>query len=153
MENYVIVFFDKTTKYVTKEQADFIMAQSGNSELKGITIGKSYYKFSGISKIQELDEYYAENPDERPITPTVFQEYYNGTREYEPVERTAEQYKDMFSGLLKGLKKFIDEELGKKITPKNAIAFYTNKLDKYKLKFASNQELQNIAKDFGGEII
>ena len=133
----VIIFHDKGEKWITEKQADYVLEQSCQPNAKGIKLDGSFYTFSSMAKILSEKDYYEQYPDKRPETKNVFEEFYGNTRDYTPMERTAEQSKNQFSGLLKGLKSFIDGELKRGITPKYAIEIYEEKLERYKQKFAN----------------
>lgn len=150
---YIILFHDKSKKEITDEQYAKLLEVSATGA-KGIEIGKSFYTFSSMAKIPNKEDYQREYPEEMPEARNVFEELYGNTRNYTPIESTAEQNKNRSRGLLKGLKQFIEgEPKGRKQL--NALKMYQEKLDKYKRKFAdqANKELEEVAKSFGGEII
>jgi hypothetical protein len=136
----VILQHSGGVEFITQKQSELI-TQSISQGLKGIVRenGKGYLSFSSIADIMTLEKYYDKFPDKRPEQArNVFEEHYGGTRDYTPIEITAEQHQDQFRGILRGLKSYIDEELARGITPKHAIALYEQKLAKYKLEFAKN---------------
>lgn len=151
---HIILFHDKSKKEISDEQYAKLI-QSSVSGAKGIEIGGSFYTFSSIAKIPKKEDFEREYPEEAPEARNVFQELYGDTRDYKPLERTAEQNKNQLKGLLKGLKQFIDEQLAVKVKPVHALEMYNSKLDIYKRRFAdtANKELQDLAKSFGGELI
>ena len=124
---HIVLFHDKSKKEITKEQADKLI-EASCSNAQGANIGGSFYKFSAISKIMSQEDYYREYPEESPEQRNVFEELYGKSRDYTPLERTAEQDKNQFKGLLKGLKKFVDSELAKGRKPLHALKMYQEKL-------------------------
>jgi hypothetical protein len=151
---HIILFHDKSKKEISDEQYAKLI-QSSVSGVKGIEIGGSFYTFSSIAKIPKKEDFEREYPEEAPEARNVFQELYGDTRDYKPLEQTTKNEQNQARGILKGLKKFIDEEMAKGQKPKWAIEKYTSRLENYKRKFAAtaNKELQEIAKSFGGELI
>ena len=63
---HIVVFHDKSTKEVSQKIADEIMTKSCDSKLQGIKVNDNFYKFSAISKIMPIEEFYKEYPDKRP---------------------------------------------------------------------------------------
>jgi hypothetical protein len=141
-KNFVILQHNKAVEFITQKQAEDIteaMAQGARGIKRG-SIG--WLAFSSISDILPLETYYQKYPEKRPETPTAFNEYYGGSKEYTPIERTAEQHKDQFRGVLKGLKQYIDEQLAKGINPRSSIHLYETKLAKFKQEFAPKVNLE-----------
>lgn len=150
----VIIFHDGSKKFITESQASLIM-QSSNGQNKSITTPNlGMISFSSIAKVITLKEYYEQYPDQVP-------EYRKETnlnelpKQYETLEQQLEGHKNQFKGVLKGLKSFIDEEIKKGNKPLNAIKTYEEKLKNYKQKFkySNDQIINEIAKDFNGELV
>ena len=66
MNTHIIRFFDGSKKEVSQKIADEIMEKSCHSELQGVKINGTFYKFSAISKILTNEDFFIEYPDERP---------------------------------------------------------------------------------------
>lgn len=137
-EKSIIIFHDRSKKWISSKQAEAIYSMSGSTQ-KGVTIDGSFYTFSSISKILSVQDFYQQFPDERPEeTPEWKKEDHVSLSEQ--VNRTPES----LSGLLKGLKRYIDMELSKGNTPKNAISLYDEKLKKYKERIEEREELNKL---------
>jgi hypothetical protein len=103
----VIIFFDGSRKFVTKNQADFIITESTGSK-KGIVIDGSFRTFSSISKVLAISEFYQEYPEEQPNLIQRWEE----PREYISIEKKAWSKTKWLKGLIAGLKEYIDEKGG-----------------------------------------
>jgi len=65
--NMVIIFFDGSKRFITQPQAEQILNQSCLPGIDGIHLDKTFYfKFSSISKILSLQEFYGQYPKEVP---------------------------------------------------------------------------------------
>lgn len=111
VKNQVIIFHDKSKKFVTKQQAEVVINQS-TTAAKGIKIDGSFIGFSSISKILSLQEFYNQYPDERPA-PTAHQDF-TGTgdilnRILTPIQINAKRIRAV-DQLIKGLQKYINSD-------------------------------------------
>ena len=99
-EQSVIVFHDKSKKWVTKAQAEHIFNASCEPGQKGILIDGSFYTFSSISKILSLKDFYDQFPDERPAeTRNQFEEQYGSLGNQQIRKPTGRAKELMLSGL------------------------------------------------------
>jgi len=62
---YVIVFTDKSNKFISKFEHDKIIDESTDPEIGGIELRGSYIRFHSIAKILAIDEFYEQYPDEK----------------------------------------------------------------------------------------
>ncbi len=137
LKTSVIIFHDKSRKFITKAQESLIFQASGSSAKSITTPALGMITFSAIAKVMDIKDFYDEYPDERPETR---EEWKETKEEHIPIEKMAELSKEKLKGLLKGLKQYLDEELAKGITPKHALELYNNKLAIYKRKY-ENQKI------------
>lgn len=93
----VIIFKDKSKKFISKEEFDFIAKGSGSS----FFLNGNRYDFFSVSKILDIDEYYQEYPDQRP---ELIKDYSN----VKPVKITKERWAKGMKGLIKGYKSYFD---------------------------------------------
>jgi hypothetical protein len=66
IKSWIIVFKDRSKKYITENQANALMIQSGNSTARGIVIDGGFIDFATIGKVLPVAEFYEQYPDERP---------------------------------------------------------------------------------------
>jgi len=99
-EQSIIVFYDKSKKWVTRAQAEYLFNASCEPNKKGVKIDGSFYTFSSISKILSLKDFYDQFPDERPVT-TVdhFKDNYGHLGNQQTRKPTKNALKQMLSGL------------------------------------------------------
>jgi hypothetical protein len=72
----VLLFHDKTYKFITKTQEDAFYAQSVTIA-KGIKIDGKFVAFSSVSRTMELEDFYMSYPEHRPEAPRdTFKELY-----------------------------------------------------------------------------
>lgn len=102
----VIVFFDGTRKFISTKQADALFQLS--TKQQQFMVDGGMYKFSAISKIITLEEFYRQFPNEKPSG----LDYYDGGNEMSVEERIKnyrpEKRINAIKGMLKGLNEFID---------------------------------------------
>jgi hypothetical protein len=112
--NYaVLVFHDKSTKFITEDQFNNLVVMYSNPNISKIQIDSNLYAKNSISKILTLDEYYREYPASKP-EPQKEDQF----KKYEGLEQKPIG-KNGLAQMIKGLKRFIDEEKAKGIqTPK-----------------------------------
>ena len=67
MDDHIIVFHDKSRRKVSQRIAEEVMIKSCDQNLQAIKINGVLYKFSSISKIMRIEQFYIEYPDERPV--------------------------------------------------------------------------------------
>lgn len=104
----VIIFIDGSKKFVPTSQAEQIFKLSSTAQ-KTFILSGGMYNFSSISKILTENEFYQEYPEERPSIST-----YSELPNYESLEQRIYKYPEerrfeAISGMIKGLKQFIDE--------------------------------------------
>lgn len=99
----VIIFHDKSQKFINQNQHNAIFKAHSNPNVKTIEIDRSMYFIASMSKILTLEEYYIEYPDKKPE-----RKFENQFTKYEGVEQMANS-KNGLESLIRGLKKFIDE--------------------------------------------
>jgi len=138
MDN-VIIFNDGSRKWVEKKVADSIIKAS-TANLKHIMIGDQMIRFSSIAKLLTNDEFDEQYPNEvkgaNPDVPL----FKSPKEEYFSIEKQAEKRQSAYKSMLGGMKKFIDREQAKGVTPHNAIALYEEKLARYKKIFKACRE-------------
>jgi hypothetical protein len=101
-EQSVIVFHDKSKKWVTKAQAEHIFNASCEPGQKGILIDGSFYTFSAISKILSLKDFYDQFPDERPAeTRNQFEDVYGSVGNQQIRKPTGRAKEMMVEGFIK----------------------------------------------------
>ncbi|MFA7663168.1 MAG: hypothetical protein WCX88_04630 [Patescibacteria group bacterium] len=66
IKSWIIVFKDRSKKYITENQANALIIQSGNSAARGIMIDGGFIDFATIGKVLPVSEFYEQYPDERP---------------------------------------------------------------------------------------
>lgn len=122
----VIIFFDGMKKFLPTDKANKLYDQSSKSP--SFTLDGGLYKFSAISKIIPAEDYYLQNPDERPSATEYF-ESPSGIEEkienYTPSKRVK-----VIKMMMEGMNKFISEFDG---DPSNAIAMKGKWEDKIKM--------------------
>jgi len=134
VKTYVIRFKDNSKQFITTAQEEaFWNAQAQGA--KGIKIDGAYIDFAMVGRLLSVEQYYEAYPDERPEEPV--KEWVAPKDEYVPIEKQAEQSKEMFQGMLKGLKALIEKEQKKGNTPKHAIAMFNDKVLRYKQKYGT----------------
>ena len=102
LQNYIIVFFDGSVKFITQKEYEAIMTQSTNNFLKEIILtDKCKYTFSNMSKVLSLSEYYSQYPDRIPHMPPNQHNHQEKLIDLISVEG--------MPSLLRGLKQAIDE--------------------------------------------
>ena len=124
LNEWVILQHSGGKKYITEETAQRIIAGMGQgaSGFKDSITGE-WMTFSSISDVISMKEYYRRFPDKIPASSKEFEGE-------EIIPMTAEQIKKMQEGLLKGLKRFIDNRTAKGIASPNASAIYNHSLSK-----------------------
>ena len=94
-----------------------------------IVVGESGYKLSAISKNLSMKDYFEQYPEKRPEVKNEFviedERYKNMTPE--EIEASDKRRQE---GLLRGLKRFIDEQSARGITALNALKIYEYALKK-----------------------
>jgi hypothetical protein len=63
-KSHVIIFTDKSKKFISQLSYDDIMSQSAGDS-GGIDIGGNYIRFQSIAKILTIDEFYKQYPEEK----------------------------------------------------------------------------------------
>ena len=66
IKNHVILFHDKSRKFITEEKHNKIYELSANPSIKMFWLNKQSYSFGSISKMLPISEFYEQYPDERP---------------------------------------------------------------------------------------
>jgi hypothetical protein len=127
----VIVFHDKTTKYIDEDQFNNIVVAYTNPNITKLTIGQNLYSKSSISKILTLDEYWKEYPKAEPI-----QKFDNQFKKYEGIEQIADT-KNGLASMIKGLKRFIDKQYVKGINTPNAQGHLDHLMKAYDRQYGS----------------
>ena len=106
-KTHVIVFIDRSHKYVPQEKAESLLELS-TTNTTGFELNGNYYDFRGVSKILSYKDFCEEYPER------VRQERENMPPAYNQInfEDSHEQYMksgDAVRGLIVGLKKYIAE--------------------------------------------
>lgn len=130
---HYIIYHDKSVELIEDKEAQILWDEScaGN---KGVEINGKKYIFSSFAKILNENDYFAQYPEKAPAERN---EFVVPRSEYVSIEKMAEKRQGAFRGILKGLKQYIDEQLADGVTPKNAIAIYEQKLERYKQLFGN----------------
>ena len=98
---HIILFHDKSKKYISKKAYDVIMSQIMGGVEK-LNIGGNLISFSSIAKILSLEEYQKEYPQETPMKLNEFK--------FENTEKTETTHKQGLEGIIKGLNKYISSK-------------------------------------------
>ena len=64
VKSHVIIFTDKSKKFISQLSYDDIMSQSAGDS-GGIEIVDNYIRFQSIAKILTIDEFYKQYPEEK----------------------------------------------------------------------------------------
>ena len=102
LDKSVIIFNNKSKKWITKKQADFILQQSCLPNQKKVLVDGLFYNFTSISKIINEKEFYEQFPEERKIkeipclnNPNIYD--LEGNQQIRiPTKRAREQMKEGF---------------------------------------------------------
>lgn len=133
--DYVIVFMDRSVKFITNKQAeqiDMISSTPGTS-ITGVDVDDGHYKFSTMAKVISTKEYYKQYPQQRPSQETPEFNTRQIVKDFKPGRRTR-----ALRNMINGLQKFIDSKGGKeKILPKTSSLL---KKMKYQLSNASYEK-------------
>ena len=99
----VIVFHDKSTKFVSEKEAELVFQASAQTSQKMIRLSDgSTIAFSSIAKIQSDIDYYNDNPDKRPpSTYNQFEELYGDTANQQIRKPTKQAKELMKQGFIK----------------------------------------------------
>lgn len=109
VNDYVIVFMDKSVLFITKEQAEKIdmISSTPGGKITGVDIGGGHYKFSMMAKVISSKDYYNQYSDRRPSHNTPEFESRNAARNYRP-----DGMRRMWESSIRGLKKYIESKGG-----------------------------------------
>lgn len=122
----VLMFHDKSHKLITETQFYAIIAPYSDPNTTKIQIGVSFYSKASIAKILTLEEFYTEYPTQRP-EPRVNQfEKYDNLPDNIPVHA--------LPSLVRGLKRFLDEQKALGVETPKAQALYDSYLKKLNRK-------------------
>ena len=109
VDDWVIVFMDRSVKFITKiqaEQIDIVSSTPGTS-ITGVDIDGGHYKFSTMAKVISAKDYYEQYPDRRPG---------RGAPAFKPKSIVhgvhPAKIRRMWEGSLKGIKKYISSKGG-----------------------------------------
>ena len=64
VKSHVIIFTDKSKKFISQISYDDIISQSSEG-IGGMEIGDNYIRFQSIAKILTIDEFYKQYPEEK----------------------------------------------------------------------------------------
>lgn len=67
VKSRIILFRDKSTLYISEQQANMIYQQSSGGN-KGLLINGNYYSFADITKIMAVSDYYEQYPEKIPLS-------------------------------------------------------------------------------------
>lgn len=118
----VIIFHDKSHKFITQDQYHGIIMAQSNPNIKNIKLGDNLYYLGGINKILNIEEFYDEYPDKRPDPKFKTTSTYTSLTERVPVSG--------LPSLVKGLQNFVDQEVTTGKIPHKAMSL----LERYKTK-------------------
>lgn len=90
--DHVIVFIDKTHKFISKQEYDSVIRLS-TTDTKGMVIQGNYYNFGSIKCVITKDEFYEKYPEKIPVQ----------VKEFENVMIKKVKSKSDMQGILKGL--------------------------------------------------
>lgn len=144
LRSHVIVFFDKSYKYISEERATNIMnlstLPSQEGQIHGFKLDGNMYKFSSVSKIITVADFQKEYPD------LVAKERESDKPNYtypDGVPKTENKYSGgALDGMLKGINQYI---VNNKTTGKaEAVRDMIKKAQREKSKFS--YEYKNIMK-------
>lgn len=125
----VIVFHDKTTKFIDEDQFNALVVAYTNPNQTKLSIGNNLYSKSSISKILSLEEYWKEYPQAKPEPKRV-----NQFDKYDSIIQTTDSRNGLAS-LIKGLKRFIDKQNAKNIKTPKAQFELDRMVKKYELRY------------------
>lgn len=126
VKDWVIIFSDRSVKFITKERAEkiIILSTTPDTSVSSVMIDNEYYKFSTFAKVISADEYYKQYPNEKPVSkvPTFrSSNLFSNTN--------AKRIRNMLRASMKGLQLYIDSKGGiEKVSPMIKKRFY--KLEK-----------------------
>ena len=113
--DWVIVFNDRSAKFINKERADkiIILSTTPDTTVAGVKIDNEYYKFATFAKVISALEYYKQYPQKKPM---------QGAPTFTPLNRiintSAKRIRNMLRGSIKGLQIYIDNKGGiEKVSP------------------------------------
>ena len=97
IKNQVIVFHDKSHKFITQAQASLIFQASGTNAKSITTPALGMITFSAIAKVMSIDDFYTEYPQHREEQPRdLFKEMYSNQQIRQPSTRAGELIKKGF---------------------------------------------------------
>lgn len=105
--DHVIVFVDKSTKFITESQSALILQASCSTAKQITTPALGMITFSSIAKILKVADFYDQYPDKRPaIRPEFAPE---PRQSYQTIEEQALGDKNRRSAMVIGLERFITQ--------------------------------------------
>lgn len=123
----VIVFHDGSEVFISQEQYETLLTNYSNPDLKDFRINNSLYTKSSISKVLSLEEFYEEYPKKKPEPVKE-----NQFLKYEGLPSRVPE--NALPSLIKGLKRFIDEQAVEGMKTPKAQAILDSWVKKYEQK-------------------
>lgn len=128
----VVMFHDKSTRFIDEDEYNAIIVAYSTPSITKLKIGDSLYSKSSVSKILSLEEYWKEYPQAKPE-----RKFDNQFKKYESIEQLANGRNGLAS-LIKGLKRFIDEQMVKGIKTPKAQNELDRMVKKYEIQYGKN---------------
>ena len=117
VKDHVIVFMDKSVKFITKMEAEKIdiVSSTPGTNITGIDLlDGGHYKFSMMAKVVSQKDYYEQYPMQRPSENTPEFNSKQIMRDFKPIRRAR-----ALRSLASGMQRFIDSKGGEdKVLPK-----------------------------------
>lgn len=116
---HVIIFYDKSHKFITEQQYDFIFSPQATKAGFIHTPALGYFTLSSVSKIMSADEYYDQYPEKR----TPYLNYSDSSEIPIYEERTPDAHREYWQKgmhrILAALQQHIDQHgaICRSITP------------------------------------
>jgi len=107
--DWVIVFNDRSAKFINKERADkiIILSTTPDTTVAGVKIDNEYYKFATFAKVISALEYYKQYPQKKPM---------QGAPTFRPINiitnTNEKRVRNMLRSSIKGLQLYIDSKGG-----------------------------------------
>ena len=144
-ETNVIIFNDGSRKWTTEWVAKNIIESSTTKKQEHILLDGQLIRFSSIAKLLTGEEYYSQYPKEQtePSLPTIKELIKKSGEKYVPLIDKIRGKKHPCQSMLKGIKKFINNQKEQNITIDNVTALYNKELLYYKNKYSKLEEPAN----------
>lgn len=129
----VVVFHDKSTKFIDEDRFNAMVLAYTNPNIHKVNIGQSLYAKTSISKILTLEEYWREYPKAEPPVKKFEDQF----EKYESITTRANP-KNGLASMIRGLKRFIDEEVSRGNKVPKAQSEMNSQVKKYNHLYRNN---------------